>query len=136
MTEDVQAEEMMAQNSNAPVQFFYVQRTMKMYGINEYEAQGLSSLNAQASAFFSLGSCFSSFALGIWTNAAFATSLTPAGEVAQFIGAPAMCVIALAFFLLAWQAVKSRKNIWATIKGESREVPALSVLPRGRTHFS
>src|SRR5258706_10049769 len=96
------------QNANAPVQVFYVQRTMKVYGINEHETQSLSSLNAQATTFFSLGSSFIGVGLGIWMNVVFATQLTPSGQVAQTVAAPALIIAAVAFFWLAWKAVQSR----------------------------
>lgn len=108
--------------AGASVQPFYVQRTMKVYAINEHEVQTLSSLNAQATVFFSLGSFFLSAALGIWTNAAFATEPSAMSQVANMFIAPGCLVVAVAFMILGWVAMRSRNSTWQTIKNESSNV--------------
>jgi hypothetical protein len=104
----------------ATITTVYVTRQVKAFAVYEAEIESLSSLNAQATAFLSLGAAFLSYAVGIWTNASFATQLTPAGELANSAVAPGFVLVAGVFFWLAWNAWLKRQRTLADIRGQSR----------------
>jgi hypothetical protein len=70
--------------------------------------------------FSSLGSGLLSFAIGIWTNAGFAEKFTPEGAILAKFAAPALCVIALIVFCLAFWASRSRNSTWNKIKDDTK----------------
>lgn len=97
----------------------YTEREVKAFPIFENELESLSFLNTMTLVFFSVGSAFVSFAIGIWTNAAFADKLTPEGIVAAKYGAPLLCVLSLAAYVLGIIAMFSRSSQWAKIKAHA-----------------
>jgi hypothetical protein len=111
--------------TGASVQPQYVRRVMKVYAINEHEAQTLSSLNAQATVYFSLASFFASFCLAIWINALFYTYMPPVAVIAAYVVAPCLGVIAIGSLIMAIVSLRSRRSTWRVIKDESQGVPPL-----------
>ncbi len=111
--------------NNAPLQIgsslvpLYVERQMKVYAVTEGEVGSLSTLNAQATVFYSAASFSLSAAISIWINAIFYTELTPAAAVAKLYVAPAILLLAAVLYYLGWHATKSRRSTWDAIKRES-----------------
>lgn len=105
--------------SGAAVQPQYGTRKMQMYLINEAEVNQLSSLNGLATIFFSLGSFLASAAIGIYVNAIFYDTLTPAGAIAKGYVVPTVGIVSLAFFGIAFYSMYQRSNVWKTIRRES-----------------
>lgn len=104
----------------ATVRTTYVEREMKAWAVFDTEVEALSSLNTQATVFFSVASGLLSFAVGIWISAVFTEQLTPAGMLATSIAAPTLCVLALVFFGLAIGAWWKRRSTLAVIRQQSR----------------
>jgi hypothetical protein len=94
-----------------------------VYALHEHEIQTISMMNTQATVFFSAGSGFVSFGLGIIVNALFQTNLTPSGEVLFKIGAPLVVLCSMLFFGLGFWAIHKRNNTFAQIKRESVVAP-------------
>ncbi len=97
----------------------YAERQVKAYPIFETELDSISFLNTQVLVYFSVGSALLSFAVGIWTNAAFAENLTPAGTLLARVAGPLLCVASAAAYLLGLNARRSRVSQWMKIKQES-----------------
>ena len=97
----------------------YSNREMKFVSIAQGEIDNISSETTQATVFFSLSSFFASAAIGIYTNAAFYETLTPSGEIAKGVAAPALLVIAVACVIFGIMLVRSRRKIWSRIIKES-----------------
>jgi hypothetical protein len=103
----------------AMVKTTYVERQVKALAVFDHELEALSSLNAQSTAFFALGSAALSYAIGIWTNAGFAQQLTPAGELASGVLAPGLVIVAAIFFTLGVFAWSKRRNQLTKIMSHS-----------------
>jgi hypothetical protein len=97
----------------------YAKREMKAYPIFETELDSIAFLNTLSLVFFSAGSALLSFAIGIWTNAAFSERLTPEAAVLSKAGAPALIVAAIVCYVLGERARRSRETEWGKIKGKS-----------------
>lgn len=95
-------------------------REVRAYPIFETELNSIAFLNTVSIVFFSVGSAFISFAIGIWTNAAFAERLTPEGVVLSKIGGPALCIAAALCYGLAIWALVTRRSEWQKIKDASK----------------
>jgi hypothetical protein len=106
----------------ASVQPQYAKRIMKVYAINENEVTTISSLNSQATLFFSLASFIASAAISIYTNAIFYTELTAAGQVAKYFVVPILCVLTVAFVGLGVMMLFQRRRLWKEIRRESENV--------------
>jgi membrane protein DedA with SNARE-associated domain len=106
-------------DKGATVETVYVKRQIVAYAVFETEVASISSLNAQTTVFFSIASALVSFAAGIWANALFSEKLTAAGEVAAYIGAPLLVVIAVVFAGLGYHAFKTRKSQVEDIRRQS-----------------
>lgn len=92
---------------------------MTAYAVHENELEMLSYLNTQATVFLSVASALASFAFGIWTNAMFAESMTPVGELASTLAAPLLIALSLLFVWLGVFAIKRRQVTWTLVKRES-----------------
>jgi hypothetical protein len=112
-------------STNPPLQIgsslvpLYVERQMKVYAVTEGEVESLSTLNAQTTIFYSVGSFLASAAISIWVNAVFYTEIPPAALVAKYIVAPLVLLVSSAFFFLGWHATRSRRSTWEVLKRES-----------------
>jgi O-antigen/teichoic acid export membrane protein len=95
---------------------------MKVYAINENEVTTISSLNTQATIFFSLASFLASACIGIYTNAIFYTELTAAGQVAKYFVVPILAVLTLTFVALGVMMMRQRQKLWREVKKESESV--------------
>jgi uncharacterized iron-regulated membrane protein len=104
----------------ATVKTTYVEREVQALAVFDTEVETISSLNTQATVFFSVGTGLISLAGGIWTSAAFSTQLTPAGQLAVTLAAPVLCLLSLVFFGLALVAWWKRKSALNTIRSQSR----------------
>lgn len=104
----------------ATVKTTYVEREVKVLAVFDTEVDAISSLNAQATVFFSVGAGLISLAGGIWTTAVFSEKLTAAGQVATDVGAPVLGALSLIFFGLALWAWWKRRSALNTIKKQSR----------------
>jgi hypothetical protein len=91
---------------------------MKVYAINENEVSTISSFNTQATFYFAIASFLTSAILSVYTNAAFYSQLTPAGQLATAY-APYVLAIAAAFFAMGLTAIWRRRRLWENIKSES-----------------
>lgn len=105
--------------TGALVRTVYATRTMKVYAIPENELRSLSLLNTLSMAFFSASSGFLSFAIGLWINAAFQSTLTPAGKILSIVGAPIAVILSIIFGGLGIWAWKTRKSGLETVEKES-----------------
>lgn len=94
----------------------YGKREVKAYPVLEPEVDAIAFFNTLTLVFSSLGSAALSFAIGIWTNAAFAERFTPEAIILAKFVAPALCVVAGILFLLALWSRNSRKSTWEKIK--------------------
>jgi hypothetical protein len=104
----------------ATINTTYVEREMKAFAVFEAEMQALASLNTQATIFFSVASGLLSFAVGIWTNAAFYERLSAAGLIATGYLAPLLLLLAAVFYALAIYASVKRTKTLRTIREQSR----------------
>jgi hypothetical protein len=86
--------------------------------------ESISALNTEATVFISLATALAGFAVSIWANAAFYTTLTPVAKLATSIGAPVLIVIGLAFAFLGGFTMLRRAGLWRRIKTESYPVEA------------
>ena len=68
-----------------------------------------------------MGASLVSIAGGIWTNAAFVTDPTAAGEILSGVVAPLLCVVSALFFLAGMYARTMRGDALAAIKRESKQ---------------
>lgn len=101
----------------------YVERQAKAYAVFESEIETISLMNTLATTRFSFGAAFLSFAIGIWTNAAFVTDkIPPEGAILAKVVAPIFCVLAAAGFILGAWALWSRHQIWKTIVSQSSSI--------------
>ena len=91
-----------------------------MYARTESEVSTISSINTQVSVNFSLASFLVSAAIGVYSNVAFATSLTPAGALAQSYAAPLTLVIAAIFLARGIGGVRRRSRLWGELKSQSQ----------------
>lgn len=105
----------------ATIRTAYAEREVKAYAIFENEVQTLTMWNTLAGISTALGTAALSFAVGIWTNAAFAEKLTPEGIVVSKFVAPALCIVAAVGYGLAIWAIKSRGKTWNAVKTESKQ---------------
>lgn len=103
----------------ATVQAEYMGRTVRCYPVHETEMEGLTEANGDATAHFAFASAFLAFAVGIWTNAMFATELTASGELATTLAAPVLIVLSVFFGILGLRASARRNRIWNKIKSEA-----------------
>jgi hypothetical protein len=104
----------------ATVSAFYVEREVKVFALHEYEVDNLSSLNADSSTFFSLGSILITLGLSIKINAIFYADLTPEGHVAEAYAFPILLFVGVVFVLVGVRAVYKRASILSKIKNQSR----------------
>ncbi len=98
----------------------YVARSVRAFAVLESEVHTLSFFNTLAATLFSVASAFLSFAVGIWSNAAFTDKATPAGAILAKVGAPVLCVLAVVALCLALWALRARGSTLTTIRNESR----------------
>jgi hypothetical protein len=104
----------------ATIRTAYAEREVKAYAIFENEVQTLTMWNTLAGIFMSLGAACLSFAVGIWTNAAFAEKLTPEGVIFSKFVAPTFCLLTLVSWGIAIWAVYSRSRTWEDVKAETK----------------
>lgn len=104
----------------ATITHTYAERAVRVYGVSESEIDALAMYNTLATVFVAVMSSLIAYAIGIWTNAAFAEKLTPAGEVLSKVVGPWLCVLAGVFALLAIWAIWRRHSTWKEIKKESK----------------
>ena len=97
----------------------YATRQVKAYPVFESEIETFNLFNTLTLAAFAIGAAFIAYAMGIWTNAAFAENLSPTGVLATKLVAPILCVLALISFGLGVWARHRRATTWAQIKRES-----------------
>jgi hypothetical protein len=98
----------------------YVGREVMVYAVFETEVDSLSSLNAQATVFFSVGTGLLSFAAAIWINRAFYTDIPPAAQLATSVGAPILLALSVVFFGLAGHAWYSRSKIIRRVRSQTK----------------
>lgn len=103
----------------ATIKTVYVERQVKAYAFLETEVDTLSYLNMQATIFYSVGAGLFSLALGIWTGALFADTLTPEGMIASKFVAPLLCILAAVFLKLARGAMQKRQKTITEVGKES-----------------
>ena len=103
----------------ATVKTTYVERQVRAFAVFETEVDALSSLNAQATVFFSVASATLSFAVGIWTNAAFSSNPTPEATIASRMVAPVIALISVIFIFLGVHAWNRRTSVVTSIREQS-----------------
>lgn len=106
----------------ATVSSSYLAREVPVYGIQEQEIEMISSLNAQASTYFSLSSAIIALALSPIINAPFVEKMTDIAKLACYLFSPLCILIAAVFVFLGVSAVKTRDSTWDRIKRQSRPV--------------
>lgn len=99
----------------------YVGREVKVFAVFDTEVEILSSLNAQATIFSSVGSGLLSFAVAIWINRTFYVEIPPAAQVATSIGAPILLFLALVFFGLAIHAWVRRHKTLRNVRTQTKQ---------------
>jgi hypothetical protein len=100
----------------------YVERDVKTYAIFESEVSHLSTFNTLATIFFSVGSAFLAFAVGIWTNWSFVDKKTmpPEGVLLSTIGVWFFIGGAVLSYMLALWAMWKRGSSWSDIRKQSK----------------
>lgn len=107
--------------AGAVVDTLYVRREVKAYALHESDVELLSDLGFQASSFFAATSFFAALALGIYTNAAFATGEVPAtGVILRDFCVPLLIGVAIVCGLIGVRALVKRDRKWSDIKKTSR----------------
>jgi hypothetical protein len=105
--------------TGATVRTLYVQREVKVFAVHEFEYNSLSNLSDVATIAFAVAGVTSAYAIGIWTDAAFAEKLTPAGELAEKFVAPALLIAAVVAAIIGLVALCGRSALWGSIKKQS-----------------
>lgn len=108
--------------SGASVRPIYVTRTMKVYGLHEYELATLSTLNAGATTLIGAASFIASAAIGIYTNSLFANELTAEGRLATKYVAPVFIAASILSAIFAGYLIYRRRGIIDAIKRESESI--------------
>jgi hypothetical protein len=103
----------------ATVHNLYVEREVRVFAVHEFEYNSLSNMSTFATGAFALATASFAYAMGIWTNAAFADKLTPTGELATRMGAPILAIFAFVCLCAGGIAVWRRYKLWGTIKKQS-----------------
>jgi hypothetical protein len=103
----------------AIVRTIYVEREVKCLAVFDTEVDTLSSLNTQATTFFSAAAAFFSYGVGIATSAAFTETLTAEGLVLRNVGGPSVVVVALICLALGIFAWQKRRATLAAIRAQS-----------------
>jgi len=99
---------------------------MNTYPVSEPEMEQISSLSAQATAFFSIASFLFGIGVSIFVNATFYVELTPEAKVATKYVAPLLMGLGLISALAGCWAQYKRRSTWARIKAESNPVQAVA----------
>src|SRR5690349_20980146 len=99
----------------------YVERELKVYAVLESEVKTFAMFNSLSTGCFSAGASLVSIAVGIWTNAAFVTEPTPAGEILAGVVAPALCALSLLFVIAGLVARSMRGTALEAIRRESKQ---------------
>jgi hypothetical protein len=107
------------ENRGAFITTTYVGREMKVLAVSVGELRTISTLNSQATAFYSVGSAFLSFALAIWINAVFYVQLTSVATLAVWFAAPACVFMAIVFFCLGRSAATKRASTLQEIQNQT-----------------
>ena len=107
--------------SGAVMEAFYVRRSVKVLAIQEHEVDHIAFLNTQSTIFFSLSSALFFFAIGIWVNASFQETMTPAATLLSKVGAPASILLSLVCVAIAVWCLCRRKSQLDHIKEQSSE---------------
>lgn len=108
----------------ATIRTVYGEREVRILAVLENEVSSLSTFNMLTTVFLSVGASLISLAVGIWTNAAFASQPTPEGTIlSRFVG-PLLCALSLVMFGLAHWAYKTRKSTLDTIRSETKSKTA------------
>jgi hypothetical protein len=105
----------------ATIRTAYVEREVTAYAIFENEVRTISMWNTLAGVFTSIGAATLSFAIGIWTSAAFTDKLPPEGNILSHVVAPVFCFATIVCWAIAIWAVVSRSKTWAAIRTESKQ---------------
>ena len=103
----------------ATVETYGVRRRVKVFGILDHEMETLSSLNAQATVFFSVAASLASSAYTISISAGFAEKLTSSGELLNRVAQPALYGLGVVFACLGLWAWRKRTSTMARIRKES-----------------
>ena len=93
----------------------YVERQMKIYAVTDSEYSALSTQNNQTTIFSSVGFSVISIAVSIWVNSLFYQEIPPVAYLAKMFVAPAVFVLSLVFFWLAYQAHRAGNSTWDSI---------------------
>ena len=99
----------------------YVERELKVYAVLESEVKTFAMFNSISTGCFSVGAGLVSLAGGIWTNAAFVTDQTAAGEILSGVVAPVLCSLSAIFFFAGMYARTMRGDALEAIKRESKQ---------------
>ena len=103
----------------------YMGRTMTTYPVSEPEMDQISILSAQVTTRFTVASFLFALGAGIWTNAMFATDLTPEGRLASHYVAPLLLVFSIGFAIAGLWARRNRTSTWAKIKADATPVQTI-----------
>jgi hypothetical protein len=104
----------------------YMGRLMTTYPVSEPELENIAILNTQVTTRFSVASFLLALALGIWTNAIFATDMTPAGQLASTFVAPLLLLFSLGYAVGGFMSRRSRHSAWERIKSEALPVTTMA----------
>jgi hypothetical protein len=104
----------------------YMGRIMTTYPISEPELENISSLNAQVTVRFAVASALFALAAGIWTNAIFATEMTPAGHLATIFVAPLLLVASAGYAIAGIMSRRARASAWERIKNDATPIATLA----------
>ena len=115
------AERMYANKRSASLVAIHRDRKVKGYVVLEVELQTVSSLNAWATAFLSIGCSLTSLAIGLWSGLFIDSA--PSEEARKYgpMMEIAFASLGILFFVLAGCAIWSRKSTLDRIKEESAE---------------
>jgi hypothetical protein len=111
--------------SGATMQPRYMGRTMNTYPVSDPEMEQISSLNAQATAMFSIATFLIGIGISVWINAMFYKELTPEAHIASIFVAPFLVGFGILSAVCGCWTQHKRRGAWARIKAESAPVQTI-----------
>lgn len=97
----------------------YVERQKKVYGVDENELNHISSLNTQASVFFSVMSILFTLSFSLLIEGVNTDTPTTAVALLFKYGTPITAAIGVIFLVLGLYNIRTKNSMLKTIKEES-----------------
>lgn len=109
-------------DTGAIVNPLYARRDVMHYAVTDHELRSVSFYNTLMAIFASIGSFLLAVALSIWIGAVLESGeLSDVAKILIWVISPAIAVIAVVFYGLAWFSWKTRQAEIDTIRREATQ---------------